>query len=86
MSTRMTPSSLVLLVKPCEVCGMGPCACSYVAKLRPEGSLSHLRDAALLNFGRPLPHLDADAPGDNRRTSGSCPCPRCFSVRLASLS
>jgi len=75
MPTNRTQSSLVLLAKPCEVCGFGPCACSYIAKLRsPEGELANLREAALRGFKEPWPHRPA------------CPCPRCYSLRLASWS
>src|SRR5215218_28314 len=74
VSTNMTPRYLVLLVNPCEVCGLGPCACSYVAKMRPEGPLAHLRPVVIVASKEPWPHQPA------------CPCPRCYSLRLASWS
>lgn len=69
MPTR--PSSLQL-VEPCRRCALWPCACVYIAKLRPEGELAHLRPAALDEYPKPMPHRAA------------CPCPRCYSLRLAS--
>jgi hypothetical protein len=45
MSTNtMQPSSAIDL---CSDCRLDPCACSYIAKLRPAGELAHLREAAL---------------------------------------
>lgn len=59
------------LVDPCKRCGLDPCPCVYIAKLRPDGELTHLRDAALAEYPKPMPHR------------GGCPCPKCFSVRMA---
>ena len=82
-ATTMTNSSSQL-GRECSQCGLNPCACAYIAKLRTDGELAHLREAALVNFNRPLPHLDV-VPGDGRREgSSSCPCPKCYSLRLAS--
>lgn len=67
----------------CSTCHLNPCACAYITKLRTGGPLHHLRSAALANYRKPLPHLDVVTSGDNGR-SGSCPCPRCYSLRLAS--
>jgi hypothetical protein len=70
MSTKKTlPSSRA---ESCVGCQFDPCACSYIAKLRLDGELAHLREAAIENFALPLPHRPA------------CPCPRCYSLRLAS--
>src|SRR5215204_3399913 len=74
LSMNRIQSSLVLLVKPCEWCCYGPCACSYILKLRPDGELGHLHDVALACLKEPWPHRAA------------CPCPRCYSLRLASWS
>jgi hypothetical protein len=70
MSTNtMQPSSAIDL---CSDCRLDPCACSYIAKLRPAGELAHLREAALEHHHHEPPHRPA------------CPCPRCYSARLAS--
>jgi len=69
-----TTTTLLQLVKPCDWCGYGPCACSYIRKLRPGGELGHMREVALACCKEPQPHRPA------------CPCPPCYSLRLASLS
>src|SRR5215203_844443 len=69
-----TTTTLLQRVKPCKWCGYGPCACSYIRKLRHDGELAHLREIALACFKQPWPHCPA------------CPCPRCYSLRLASWS
>ena len=70
----------------CRVCHLDPCACWYIAQLAPTGKLAYLREAARRNFNKPLPHLDVVRDGDRGRApSGlSCPCPRCYSLRMAS--
>lgn len=80
-----TSTSSAAVASLCQRCGLDPCACAYIAKLRPGAELGHLRDAALLNFGKPLPHLDAVRDGDDARGPFglSCPCPKCYSLRMA---
>lgn len=57
----------------CGTCGLGPCACAYIARLELPGSTVHfLLDVAVEQMGMPRPHRDA------------CPCPGCYSVRLGS--
>lgn len=57
--------------EPCA-CRLIPCACAYTAALRVGGRLEALRQAALNEYAKPLPHRDA------------CPCPPCYSTRLGS--
>jgi len=70
MTDALTRSSL-RLVKPCSRCELWPCACSHIVKLAEGGELAHLRQAAIDNYRLPMPHRSA------------CPCPRCYSLRLA---
>ncbi len=67
-----TRTSCLRLADPCARCGLWPCVCDYIQKLRPDGSLAHLRQTALWEYLKPMPHRAA------------CPCPGCYSVRLAS--
>lgn len=84
--TTTSPSSSPHPIAECR-CPLDPCACSYIRRLM-SGDLVHLRDAALLNFGKPLPHLDAVRDGDEARGPFglSCPCPKCYSLRMAGWS
>jgi hypothetical protein len=56
--------------QPCRRCRLWPCACQYIAKLE-GGELSALLPFAKEAAARPLPHRPP------------CPCPTCYSIRLA---
>lgn len=57
----------------CGSCGYGPCACSYILRLQDSGSgVYSLAGVALAQLDALEPHRDA------------CPCPGCYSARLAS--
>ena len=71
MTTTSHSRRHLRLVDPCVECGLDPCACHYIAKLRRDGELAHLRSAALEEYPKPVPHRAA------------CPCPKCYSIRLA---
>lgn len=64
----------------CDACGLFPCACMYIADLRPGRRLEHLRDAAALEVNKPLPVGPDGLPTYHR---GGCPCPRCYSLCAA---
>ncbi len=70
----------------CAECGLTPCACEYISRLRQGGALEGLAKAAALNVGQPQPHRDAIVRGDRARnlTGMSCPCPECWSIRAGS--
>ena len=36
MRTSRTTRPSLRVVRPCERCGLDPCACGYIAKLRPD--------------------------------------------------
>ncbi len=65
------PSCLDGQPETCARCELNPCSCSYMQDLRPGHRLGYLRDVALEQFTKPLPHREP------------CPCPICYSVRLA---
>jgi hypothetical protein len=76
----MTASNVVSLAdvrdarrprRPCRHCQLFPCACSYIAKFEPGGELHWLYPHARREAAKPLPHRAA------------CPCPHCYSARLA---
>lgn len=58
----------------CAACGYGPCACRYIVRLEPGGDMHWLAGVALAQMGLPRPHREA------------CPCPDCWSERMASWS
>ena len=58
----------------CGRCDYRPCACAYIARLRPSGDLARLRNIAAEQARLPFPHRAA------------CVCPACFSERLGSWS
>jgi len=58
----------------CGRCDYRPCACEYIARLRPSGDLARLRAIAAEQARLPFPHHAA------------CVCPSCFSLRLGSWS
>ena len=71
--TQPMPSSSAEPVDDiCGRCQLGPCACGHIANLRPGGRLAYLRESALAEYDKPLPHR------------GGCPCPKCYSICLAS--
>lgn len=59
----------------CASCGLSPCACSYIKTLLPGGRNAWLADTVKQMARQPQPH---------RGGEGSCPCPACYSQRLAS--
>ena len=53
----------------CEVCGLDPCACAYIASLLDGGEFEWLADTVRAQRQLPFPHRAA------------CPCPVCYSER-----
>lgn len=64
----------------CPQCKLAPCACTHIANLRRSGRLGWLHDAAAIEVNKPLP-LDTDGHLTYHR--GGCPCPRCYSLCMA---
>lgn len=52
-------------------CRLDPCACDYLDTLKVGGRNEWLRPVVLAANTQPLPHRPA------------CPCPGCYSTRLA---
>lgn len=72
MEPSLPKLNLVGNVEPakCLVCDYWPCACAYILKLEPGGSMEWIAGVALGQMDQPFPHRAA------------CPCPSCYSDRL----
>lgn len=62
-------------VMPCGDCRLHPCACGYIRSLAKGGRNEWLAPFAAAMAREPHPH---------RVGESSCPCPPCYSRRLAS--